>query len=675
MRRDLAVGIIGAGPRGTSVAERLLAHWQAQPEHDGASLTIRLIDPYQPGSGHVWQPEQSRLYLMNTPALFPTVVPAGEAAAAVPPSPVPYSFDAWRELARDGGVAALSAEEQQELRRLGSADFPSRAIYGRYLRWLYARLEAAAGPAVDLIHHRVEAVDLEASDEPHVEPPGKAPNVAPNVDAPPGTDPGNCRRYTVTLGEGTVLELDTVVLALGHLPALLTPEQQRLQDDAQACGLRYWPPAPPGDVDWDGLPEGEPVLVRGLGLNFFDVMIQVTEGRGGTFVPRADGQLHYRASGREPVLIAASRRGVPYRAKAKLDSYIPRGVTLHHLTPSAIAASRAGGVRPTLDHDLWPLLHRDVLWAYYSTLVRTAPAAGAENPFSAAPETVLQRIRAALDHSGPGWAAELESALADSVPVQLRLDVEALAHPFAQRKFAGSQEYCDAVVHYLDQDAAGSARGEDDPLKMAIGALNASRSVLKQAVADGGITDASWLAELRGWFEPLVEGLASGPPAQRIAQLAALARAGVVRFVGPRPKFSVDTGRKLFTAVSPWVAGEAAAGHLVEAMTPPNRVESSTSVLVRRLLERGLARARIMMFEDGVPVPSPGFDVTNPPYRLVGASGSVEEGLYVIGLQLSSVQWGTAIAAEAGAPIDAGGRTLRDADDIARAILSGHRSR
>ena len=101
------------------------------------------------------------------------------------------------------------------------------------------------------------------------------------------------------------------------------------------------------------------------------------------------------------------------------------------------------------------------------------------------------------------------------------------------------------MLDYLDADAEGSARGTDDPLKMAVGALNAGRSLLKKIVADGGITEESWLAELRGWFEPLVEGLASGPPAQRIEQLAALARAGIVQFAGPEPVYQVDpdTGR------------------------------------------------------------------------------------------------------------------------------------
>jgi hypothetical protein len=37
------------------------------------------------------------------------------------------------------------------------------------------------------------------------------------------------------------------------------------------------------------------------------------------------------------------------------------------------------------------------------------------------------------------------------------------------------------------------------------------------------------------------------------------------------------------------------------------------------------------------------------------------------------VQWGTAIAAEAGASLDAGARTLRDADVIAEALLASFR--
>ena len=104
-------------------------------------------------------------------------------------------------------------------------------------------------------------------------------------------------------------------------------------------------------------------------------------------------------------------------------------------------------------------------------------------------------------------------------------------------------------------------------MKMTIGALHHGRAVLKTAVADGGITDESWVAGLRGWFESFVEGLASGPPALRSEQLAALVSAGVVRFVGPDPKFGVDRKAGTFTAVSPWVGNSAddGPGEVVQA--------------------------------------------------------------------------------------------------------------
>ena len=91
-------------------------------------------------------------------------------------------------------------------------------------------------------------------------------------------------RFDVVLDDGTVLTVDSVVLALGHLDARLNPEQRELQAAAEELGLLYFPPAAPADVDWSAVPAGKPVLVRGMGLNFFDVMGQLTEGRGGRFV-------------------------------------------------------------------------------------------------------------------------------------------------------------------------------------------------------------------------------------------------------------------------------------------------------------------------------------------------------------------------------------------------------
>lgn len=633
--------------------ERLLANWA--PGTSGASLHIDVIDPYPAGPGHVWQPAQSRLYLMNTQSFYPTVVPEDPELA----TPLAGgTFDRWRELQRRDPHPALSAEERTELAGLESADFPSRALYGRYLR---ATLE-------ELLEKLPDGVTVEFH-------PTTATAVRPGA-APADAVPENAG-FDVALADGAVLSVGSVVLALGHLESRLNPEQRDLQSAAQELGLTYLPPAAPADVDWSRIPAVRPVLVRGMGLNFFDAMGQLTEGRGGKFLPDPDGAgLTYLPSGREPLLIAASRRGTPYRAKATLAGYYPAAVQLRYCTEEALAKFAAAGIVPSFDHDLWPLLHRDAVWAYYSTLARSRPdAVGAD------PAGFLDALAEALRphaHSTVKWEDAARAVIDASVRPGHRLDLLGLAAPLAGRSFAARAELDAAVVEYLLDDARRSALGEEDPVKMAIGALHHGRAVLKTAVADGGITDESWVAGLRGWFESFVEGLASGPPALRAEQLAALARAGVVSFVGPDPKFGVDRKAKVFTAASPWVPGRDGADRveatvLIEALAPANRVAINASPLLEQLLADGLVRPRLMMSAEGTPVQSSGLDVVPHPYRPVGANGAVTEGVYVLGLQLSAAQWGTAIAAEArpqqGPVYRSGQRTLRDADEIARAIL------
>jgi len=636
---EQTVVIVGAGPRGTSVMERLIARYAATSDPARRPLAIHLVDPYPAGPGHVWRTEQSRLYLMNTPSFFPTLI-ADRGVDS--PALAGHTFDHWRELQRRTPCAELSDGDRAELAGLGSSDFPSRALYGRYLRWTFARLVENAPDGVSIQTHETSVARVARE---HAGP-----------------------RFAVVLENGETLAADNVVLALGHLPSQLSAAQEQLAAEAKAAGLTYLPPAVPNDVDWGQLPAGETVLVRGMGLNFFDVVGQLTEGRGGRFEPSGDGAgdaLEYVASGREPRIVAASRRGVPYRAKAELDSYYPASVRLRFLGEDAVAAIRAMGATAGFDHDIWPLLHRDTVWAYYSTLARTRPAAISCNDFLDRLDTVLA---IEVPDEPRDFSTQLHALVAEWVEGSWRLDLPALARPLAGRTFATHQELDASVLDYLRADAASSAAGEDDAVKMAIGALNAGRAIIKSLVADRGITEESWLGELRGWFEGFVEGLASGPPALRTEQLAALVRAGVVRFVGPDPVFRVEDG--LFRADSPWVRDEPRfARHLVEALAPANHVRSSDSPLLRGLLDDGLVRPRIMLAADGEPVVTSGLDVSAPPYRPLDGAGRPVDGLYVLGLQLSSVQWGTAIASQAGAVYRSGYRTILDSDAIAGAIL------
>ena len=646
----LRVAVVGGGPRGASAVERLLAN-AAQRADAGSplpGLEITVYDPFEPGPGRVWRTGQPRLFLMNTQAFYPTLIPSEPGLA---PPLAGGSFDEWRAAERaavEAGRSGLAPEEQAELLVLESRDFPPRALYGRYLSRTWQAVTAAAPAGTTDRHVAQEVVRV-----------GRTP-----------------RGFALTLASGRAREADAVVLALGHVPAQLGREQRILADAAARLGLHYFPPAAPADVDWDALPEGETVLVRGMGLNFFDVLVELTQGRGGRFADAGAGRLAYVPSGREPRIIAASRRGVPYRGKADLGAYYAPSIQLRWFTRAAALAPRRAGIEPSFDQDLWPLLHRDALWAYYSTLVRVEP--------DSVDPGFLDKLAAALAVEGPSWERSASQAVHDGVAPARRLDLRALAAPLAGWHARDRAELDARVLTHLDEDAAGSARGEDDPVKMAIAALHRGRAVLKEAVADGGITEESWAAGLRGWFEGLVEGLASGPPSLRIRQLAALMRAGIVGTVGPEPRFGVERYGQAgpsFTAASPWVRGPGVrARYLVEALAPANRVAQADSPLLSGLLADGLVRPRFLAGADGAPQPASGLDVTAPPYRALDVNGQPVEGLYVLGLQLSAVQWGTAIAAQAhpygepgeahdGAPYPSAQRTLRDADAIARDIL------
>jgi uncharacterized NAD(P)/FAD-binding protein YdhS len=248
---------------------------------------------------------------MNTQSFYPTVIPEDPQLA---PAVGGTTFDQWRTSQQHHPLPSLTAEDKSELAALTSRDFPSRALYGRYLRSILEELTGQLPDGVTVTFHETSASSVRPS--------------------------GN-KTFDVGLANGTSLTADSVVLALGHVPSRLNAEQRELRSSAAQLGLRYLPPAVPADVDWQEVPAGEPVLVRGMGLNFFDAMVQLTEARGGKFID-AGPVLTYEPSGQEPLIIAASRRGTPYRAKAALEGYYAESVKLRYLTDAALARFAAG---------------------------------------------------------------------------------------------------------------------------------------------------------------------------------------------------------------------------------------------------------------------------------------------------------------------------------------------
>ncbi|MFH8768483.1 FAD/NAD(P)-binding protein [Streptomyces sp. NPDC017958] len=595
----VSVALVGAGPRGTSVLERLCA---SAPEllPAGVRLTVHVIDPAPPGPGRVWRTAQSAELLMNTVASQVTLFTDASVDCSGPIRPGP-SLHEWAE------------------GELGPDDYPTRAHYGRYLEWVFARTVRAAPRAVRVEIHRARAVRLD--------------------DGPGGGQ-------TLTLDDGRVLSgLTAVVLAQGHLPTAADAEQDRAAGHAERHGLRHIPPANPADVDLSPLAPGEPVLLRGLGLNFFDHMALLTTGRGGRFVRAAGGVLHYRPSGREPRIYAGSRRGVPYQARGD-NAKGPYGRHLPLvLTPEVISGFRKradSGEAPDFRTEIWPLVAKEVETVYYGTLTGRPDFA--------------DRFLAVL-HGDPREAVLLEEF---GVGAEDRWSWELVSRPYGEREFTDAGQWRAWLLAYLREDAAQAALGNvRGPLKAALDVLRDLRNEIRLVVDHGGLTGDSRRAHLDRWYTPLNAFLSIGPPRRRIEELAALVEAGVVEVLGPRLEVRAEQGA--WAAHSPDVPGPAVrVTTLIEARLPEPDLRRTADELLARLLASGACRPHTVDgYETG------GLDVTPRPYCLIDRQNRIHARRFAFGVPTEGVHWVTAAGARPG--VDS--VTLSDADAVARAVL------
>ncbi|WP_042431990.1 FAD/NAD(P)-binding protein [Streptacidiphilus anmyonensis] len=632
---ELRVCVVGAGPRGLSVLERLCANERARRTH--RSVAVHVVDPFPPGGGRVWRTTQSRDLLMNTVAAQVTVFTDDSVEMEGPVERGPSLYEWARSSARrsagrvdPGGPAA---EILAEARALGPDDYPRRSFYGHYLRFAFDRVVSRAPGHVVVTVHRTLAVALNES----------------------GPDGG----HTLTLADGTRLTgLDAVVLAQGHVPARPTEQEARTARAAEAHGLAYLLPANPADVDLSAVRAGQPVVLRGLGLNFFDYMALLTVGRGGEFVRRGD-RLAYRPSGQEPLIHAGSRRGVPYHSRGDNEKGAHGRYTPRLLTAETIAALRRralDGAEVTFGADVWPLIRKEVESVYYGTLLAAEGRDGQREEF-------VDRFLAA-----PRGAAE--EALLDvyGIGAGRRWDWRRIADPQGQAPIAGREEFRAWLLAYLADDVREARAGNvSGPLKAALDSLRDLRNEVRLVVDHGGLDGASYREELRDWYTPLNAFVSIGPPVSRTAELIALMEAGIVQVLGPGLRIRIDEDAPSFVAESSRVGGEPVrAAVLIEARLPEPDLRRTADPLLAHMLATGRCRPYHMRNVDGSAWETGGLAVTRRPYRVVRADGLPHRRLFAYGVPTESVHWVTAAGIRPGV----NSVTLGDSDAIARAVLA-----
>ncbi|WP_329383818.1 FAD/NAD(P)-binding protein [Streptomyces sp. NBC_01351] len=629
----IEICVVGAGPRGLSVVERLAANERERPSHD--SVAIHVVDPSAPGAGKVWRPGQSRHLLMNTVACQITVYTDESCRIDGPIEPGPTLYEWAKSLSVLGQFGGYDDGTLAEAAAMGPDTYPTRAFYGSYLGECFQRVIVGAPKHVTVHVHGSRAVALA------------------DTQGIPGGPQG------VRLEDGTRLNnLDAIILAQGHVPARLTPREARTASLARIHYLTYLTPGNPADADLAQIKPGQSVLLRGLGLNFFDYMSLFSHGRGGVFVRDENGRLAYQPSGQEPRLYAFSRRGIPYHArgdneKGAYGRYFPKLLTPDYVQGLRRRAEEGGTV--TFNADLWPYISREVESVYYGALLA---AAGRPQEREAFVESYLGLEE---DEARTGLLAEY------GISEDQHWSWEKLSLPYGDTQFADRDAFQKWLVEYLLADVTAARQGNvSGPVKSALDVLRDLRNEVRLAVDHGGLDGDSHRDDLEGWYTPLNGFLSIGPPATRIEEMVALIEAGILTLTGPGTQVRIDTNSQTYLAESSTVPGTTIKAQvLIEARLPEPDLRRTADPLLQHLLDTDQAKPYVITGGQGG-YQTGGLAVTERPYRLIDARGTAHPRRFAYGVPTESVHWVTAAGIRPG--VDS--VTLGDSDAIARAILA-----
>ncbi|MFF1816119.1 FAD/NAD(P)-binding protein [Kribbella sp. NPDC058245] len=578
IHRRPTVVFVGGGPRTVGLLERFAAN--AEELLADGPVEIHVVDPFPAGGGRIWRREQSRLLWMNSMTSDVTIFTDESVECEGPIRPGP-DLATW--------VAGVGATilERAGIQQPGPMDFPPRLVQAEYLSWVWDRVIR----------------DLPATVTTHLE---RAVELTPD--------------QRVILASGAEIQADLVVLALGYLDRLPTASETAWAAKARAAGLTYIPPGYTADVDLGDLEPGEHVIVRGFGQAFIDLMVLLTEARGGWY-DECDGLLTYNPSGAEPILYVGSRRGVPYHAKLGYTVAGTKPVPTRYLTKAALDSYGEGVL--DFDTQLQPLIDKELAFAHYQQLF---------NAHSERTRWEWPRFLEVLDRSLPD-APEFVAAVADAVPDPAdRFVRSAVDRPLHGRFFEDWFTFEQFLTELIENDLLRRANPEHSADLAVFNALLSIYSVLSVAITEGRLSDEDRVRRVETEWHGFFSFVASGPPPRRLEELLALHRAGIVRFAGPDLEVAIDNDR--FVAQSPAIGGKVRARAFVEARLPRPDVLAATDPLLRGLLADGTLAADELFAADGTSLGG-GQLKADAASRAIRADGSVHPGLFLLGPSVS----------------------------------------
>lgn len=359
---SFALVLIGGGPTCTYVLERLAAVLRVRPPN--LTLDIHIFDRHGCfGSGQNHSSRQPKTSVLNR-ICSQIAFGADATNPGVATAPTLTRFDSLHNW-----CAQRYAVTGDPRYALAASSWPPRYIFGEAIEEAFAgyvsQLENVAG--IRVACHAREVADV--------------------------TEVGD-GRLLVTAEEGPPLLADHIIFLTGHgarLPPTGTLEA-KLTDLAANGRRAFVSYAYPLEKRIASAVSGTDsvVCLLGLGLTAIDVVLHLTEGRGGRF-DHKDGRLTYVRSGSEPKsIVGCSPSGLLTHARGDNQKESDPASLEHcgvfftceavdRLRQSAgvpIEIAGIGCVRQLdFDHHLWPLMLLEMQFVYYRALLGPSFAA------------------------------------------------------------------------------------------------------------------------------------------------------------------------------------------------------------------------------------------------------------------------------------------------------------
>ncbi|MCM0589757.1 MAG: FAD/NAD(P)-binding protein [Gloeotrichia echinulata DEX184] len=568
------VAIIGVGPRGINILERIKAVFGQQIIE--VELVVHLIDPGEPGQGiHITN--QPDYFLINTIAgqitMFSDTTVTNAGIIVNGQSLLEWASEQGYKYDDDSYIKAC-----QEGRPLAENDYLPRSVLGEYLAGVFNQIVHSIPSNIKLRHYRCRAENLvEGKDD--------------------------C--IDVVLEEGYKLTVNFVFLTIGHSQSNPDFEEQKMSEKVLACGrynphLAYFHNPYPITKLTSITPEAT-VVVQGMGLTACDVIAQLTVGRGGRFIANAPQKLRYKPSGREPQIVIYSRQSLPFSGRGINEKGISGQYQAKFFTRPRIDQLRQRAFQTRRIHqldffeELYPLLFKEMCYVYEVT------------------------------KSG---VIELDPQLyVPSKEVQDAIDC--IFNPLKNSDFKDHSEFETFILKLLEDDIVQAFGGNvSNPLKATTDMLRDVRDNLRYAVDFGGLTPTSHERFLKE-FCPIMNRVAVGPPKERNIEFLALLEAGIVK-LGPGPnstlEFSEQDSKFLLKSTQLRSPSVNSFDVLIRAKLDSFYPTTDRSKLIQNLLKSGM----VTPYKNGAF--HPGGIAIDESQNIVNRDGKVYKNIWALGI-------------------------------------------